>query len=326
MPANTLPADFHGLRPAHIHTPLVWMLVLTQLSVGAFWVGTAFEKLLAPEAADAVRPWHGLLALALGLLALGASTAHLGRPQYAFRAVLGVRTSWLSREILAFGAFAGAAVAYAAALFQADRPSVLAALPQLPAWSEAALPALAPAVAVTGALGVYCSVMLYHATKRTWWHGYATGLKFTLTSVVLGLSVSTAAAIVVLALTHADPLPLLRPWLRFAAPALVGTTAFKLLLEVAVVRHRGDARGDLGRTARLLLGELRRLFGLRSGLAVFGGVLLPAVFFGSPEGVPLGALVTVALLSSVMLLAGELLERVLFFAAMSSPRMPGVVS
>ncbi|MCA9578294.1 MAG: DmsC/YnfH family molybdoenzyme membrane anchor subunit [Polyangiales bacterium] len=326
MPANTLPADFHAVRPAHIHTPLVWMLVLTQLSVGAFWVGSIFEGVLSAEALAAVRPWHGLLALSLGLLALGASTAHLGRPQYAFRAMLGVRTSWLSREILTFGAFAGAAVTYAAALFQADRASVWSALPQLPVWSEAALPVLAPAVALTGASGVYCSVMLYHATRRRWWHGYATGFKFALTSVVLGLAFSSAAAIVVLASTHTDPLPLLRPWLRFAAPALAVVTCVKLLGELSVIRHRRDPGGDLGRSARLLLGELRGLLGLRAGLALFGGVVLPLVFFGAPEGVPLGALVTVALSSASLLLAGELVERVLFFAAMSAPRMPGVVS
>ena len=52
--------------------------------------------------------------LALGLLALAASTLHLGRPLYAFRAMLGLRHSWLSREIVAFGLFATLATAYAA--------------------------------------------------------------------------------------------------------------------------------------------------------------------------------------------------------------------
>ena len=36
---------------------------------------------------------------------------HLGRPQYAYRAVIGLRHSWLSREIVAFGLFAVAAQA-----------------------------------------------------------------------------------------------------------------------------------------------------------------------------------------------------------------------
>ena len=326
MPGNTLPADFHAVRPAHIHKPLVWMLVLTQLSVGAFFVGEVFERVLSAEALAVVRPWHGLVALVLGLLALGASTAHLGRPQYAFRAVLGIRTSWLSREVLAFGAFAGAAVTYGAALFQADHPSVIPGLPQLTGWAQASLPVLSPLVALTGALGVFCSVMLYQSTRRRYWNGPATSFKFALTSVMLGLAFSTAAAAIVLALTHADPLPLLEPWLDFAWPMLAAATVLKLAGELAVIRHlRAAGAGDLKRSARLLVGELGSLLGLRTGLALLGGVILPAAFFGASGDVPFVAQLTVALLSAALLLAGELLERVLFFAAMSAPRMPGVV-
>lgn len=326
MPSNTLPADFHAVRPAHIHKPLVWMLVLTQLSVGAFFVGEIFESVLSPEAHAVVRPWHSLVALLLGLLALGASTAHLGRPQYAFRAVLGIRTSWLSREVLAFGAFAGAAVTYAAALFQAEHPSAIPGLPQLTEWAEAALPVLSPLVAISGALGVFCSVMLYQSTRRRYWNGPATGFKFALTGVVLGLAFGTAAASVALALTHEEPQPLLQPWLDFAWPALAVATLLKLAGELSVMRHlRKGGASDLTRSARLLVGELSSLLGARAVLAVLGGVVLPAAFFGAPGGVPLAAQLTVALLSAGMLLAGELLERVLFFAAMSAPRMPGVV-
>src|SRR5690606_29264341 len=45
--------------------------------------------------------------LALVLLALGlfASVLHLGRPQLAWRAWMGWRTSWLSREVIAFALF-----------------------------------------------------------------------------------------------------------------------------------------------------------------------------------------------------------------------------
>ncbi len=60
----------------------------------------------------ALRPLLAANALGFGLLALVASVFHLGRPLYAFRAVLGLRHSWLSREIVAFGLFAGLATAY----------------------------------------------------------------------------------------------------------------------------------------------------------------------------------------------------------------------
>jgi Fe-S-cluster-containing dehydrogenase component/DMSO reductase anchor subunit len=48
-------------------------------------------------------------ALFLGIAApaMGLSVLHLGRKQRAWRAVLGLRTSWLSREVVAFSAFVG---------------------------------------------------------------------------------------------------------------------------------------------------------------------------------------------------------------------------
>ena len=104
---NLLPADFYSVSPEHSHPPLVVMLVLTQLAVGAF-AGVAARPAAARAAGrgPAGRWRMAALALALGLLALGASVFHLGRPLYAWRAFLGLRTSWLSREALAFGLFA----------------------------------------------------------------------------------------------------------------------------------------------------------------------------------------------------------------------------
>jgi formate dehydrogenase iron-sulfur subunit len=96
MPSNMLPADFYTTSPEHSHPPLVVMLTLTQLSVGAFAAGLVAERVtpgrLGSPLAEAV------FACALALLALGASVFHLGRPLLAWRAVLGLRTSWLSRE------------------------------------------------------------------------------------------------------------------------------------------------------------------------------------------------------------------------------------
>ena len=172
FPRNMLPADFYAVRPGHQHLPLVVMLVLTQLSVGAF----CFDQLLPlwlGEASQAVlRPFHGTLALGLGLLAMLASTLHLGRPQYAWRAFIGLRTSWLSREIVAFTAFALLATAYAGSLH---------------VWKEAArLEVLGYATAAVGVAAVFSSVMVYHATQRRWWSGARTGFKFALTGAVLG--------------------------------------------------------------------------------------------------------------------------------------------
>jgi Fe-S-cluster-containing dehydrogenase component len=117
------------------HPALAVMLVLTQLSVGAFVAELALGRRSALDS---------FLIAAVGLLAMGASVLHLGRPLLAYRALLGLRTSWLSREILAFGAFMPLAMAYAVV------PS----------------PALGIAAAAMGVLGVWCSVLIYAVTPR----------------------------------------------------------------------------------------------------------------------------------------------------------------
>jgi DMSO reductase iron-sulfur subunit len=60
--------------------------------------------------------------LAIALPAMGLSALHLGRKARAWRAVLGLRTSWLSREIVAFSAFVGVGALY---LFEPGSPRVL---------------------------------------------------------------------------------------------------------------------------------------------------------------------------------------------------------
>jgi Fe-S-cluster-containing dehydrogenase component/DMSO reductase anchor subunit len=50
--------------------------------------------------------------LGLALAGMGLSTMHLGKPFRAWRAVLGVASSWLSREVLAFTLFVASGAAY----------------------------------------------------------------------------------------------------------------------------------------------------------------------------------------------------------------------
>lgn len=274
---DVLAADRFAVRPAHAHDPLTLMLVLTQLSVGAFLV-----DLLLPGAPDR---WSAAVALVTGLLALGASVLHLGRPHLAWKAVLGIGHSWLSREVVAFGAFAGLAVPYAAL-----------------AWFEPGASPLGPlglAVAASGVAGVACSVLLYARTGRTWWRARSTGVRFALTSAVSGL-----AAVLC---TSGD---------RGLAGLLAGAVALKILWELSTLRHRGD--DDLGKTSLLLRGALRTTLTWRLVCGLTGGLVLAgAVAAGAPRG-----LAGVAL---VLVVAGELLERRLFFTAVVAPRMPGML-
>jgi Fe-S-cluster-containing dehydrogenase component/DMSO reductase anchor subunit len=273
LPRNLLAADFYAVKPEAAHPPLAVMLVLTQLSVGAFgviWLSRASTSLSTSG------PWVALL---LCLAALGASVLHLGRPRYAFRALLGLRTSWLSREIVAFSGFAGLAGLYAATLDAR----------------------LLPAVAVSGGVGVICSMMVYEATRRPSWRLHRVAPLFLLSTVILG-----AATVLVVA-----------PATPRLTELLAAATGLKLLLEATGFLHlRSRRHTALKRRAILMAGDLVRISIARFLCGAVGGLALPLLASGR-----IGAAFALALV-----LTGELLERHLFFAAATASRMPGTPS
>ncbi len=314
-PANLRAADHDLVAPQPAHPPLVVMLVLTQLAVGALAAEAVVGRLLdlPPEGG-----WRSVQAVASALVAfvaLGASLFHLGRPAYAFRAVIGLRTSWLSREALGFGLFAGAAAAFAAA----SLPGVRARLPGLPAagWLEAV-------AVLLGLASVFCSVMVYVVTRRASWAGPITGFRFFATTVLLGLAATHGnlelGAALAMAPAASDP-----ALLRGLLWAVIAVGASKLAVEAAVLRHlRGGRPGGPRRVARLLVGELRPLALSRLACGVLGGLLLPALLLAEGDTRP-GASPLAALVALAALLAGELLERRLFFQAAPASRMPGAL-
>jgi Fe-S-cluster-containing dehydrogenase component/DMSO reductase anchor subunit len=328
LPRNMLPADFYSVSPEHAHPPLVTMLTLTQLSVGAFVLNLLANLIMGAAAPRALEIGNAVCALAFGILALGASTLHLGRPRYAFRAFLGLRTSWLSREIIAFSLFAGLAAAFAGSYFV---PRGVA----LPVPITKLRPLLGIGGAAGGALGVFCSVMVYAATKRAHWRGSLTGLKFGLTSVVLGAATVLAISVVWSAALGSGITPAFVETgaHRVLSLTLIAAAGLKLLAEAAVFRHLRDRHHSVGkRLALLMKGDLARVATARFLCGALGGLLLPALGIGlravsvSGRPFPLAPLTVVAVAGFVLALAGELCERYLFFAAAPASKMPGGVN
>jgi formate dehydrogenase iron-sulfur subunit len=141
----------------HSHEPLVAMLVLTQASAGALVLGR--------------HPATTAAALVLAVLGLTVSVLHLGRPERAWRALAGIRHSWLSREVGALGLFAalaGLAVATGSPLVRAT-------------------------AATAGLAGVFCSAMLYVVTRRPSWRPSVTLPRFAFGTLVGGAAVAFAA-------------------------------------------------------------------------------------------------------------------------------------
>ena len=102
------PADSHIIKANHSEWPLVFMTILTQISVGGFFALTLgeFINLLGFDLA-VPNIWMIIAIFIPAAIGLPLSALHLGRPGLAYTAMKNIKTSWLSREALALGLYAG---------------------------------------------------------------------------------------------------------------------------------------------------------------------------------------------------------------------------
>jgi Fe-S-cluster-containing dehydrogenase component/DMSO reductase anchor subunit len=322
LPDNLRPGDFFKNKPEHAHLPLVVMLVLTQLSVGAFCTATILRLFFPPELLRELMPFHSLVALLLGFLALGASTMHLGRPLEAWRSFVGLRTSWLSREIIVFGLFAMLALVYAGS-FWLPALSRFVSIPFGRELSTAPLQiAFGIGVAVTGLAGVFSSMMIYRDTRRTFWRTKFAALKFTGTTLTLGPATILLTMILQSAFSPAIAAHLVFRQVVSLLSGLVAVVMIaKLLWEFQVFTHLNDHEWtDMKRTALLMAGVLKRVTISRFVCGALGGFVLPAlVLIGLLPPTFAAGILPLSVL-------GELLERYLFFTAVIPPKMPGGIA
>ena len=193
VPENATASDARTLYVQHAHAPLVVMLVLTQLGVGllATFPAPATAPSL-PLTLDSLRLFvtyyvtnyslHLIqfLGLAFFFGGLSASVLHLGQPLRAWRFFLGLRTSWLSREILAFNALA---------------PLALATL----LWPASMT--LRALLIATSVVAVGCSAMIYIDTRRRFWIPLPTFIRFLGTAAIAAtIPINAPIAIALLAL------------------------------------------------------------------------------------------------------------------------------
>jgi formate dehydrogenase iron-sulfur subunit len=165
-------------------------------------------------------------------------------------------------------------------------------------------------------------VMIYVFTRREFWNFGRTGTRFLLTSAVLGIA-ATWLTVLLLAFVGHDTIP--APVEESLAEALLAAAGCKLLYDAAVFRHLLAYRNaPLKRSARLMAGPLSNVTLARFATGLLGGVVMPAFLLGQPEAAAGSAIhtIVVAMLFAACV-AGELLERYLFFGAVSSARMPG---
>ncbi|HEY8525471.1 MAG TPA: DmsC/YnfH family molybdoenzyme membrane anchor subunit [Acidimicrobiales bacterium] len=328
-----LPPDAHATDrwsevPRAAHRPLVAMLVLTQVAVGALVAHLGAEWLLADTALAGQRRATALLTALTGLVALGASVFHLGRPRYAWRAVLGLRHSWLSREVVAFGAFGALSAAYAASTLW---PGGGGGGAGGSGWPPTGLVDVVRALAAaSGVAGVACSVLVYTVTGRRWWRPRRTASAFLATAATGGLA-ALLALVTLSGVADGDPAELDRVVPPVGA-ALAGASALVLAAEAAalVAGRRGGRLGgppDAARSAALLVGPLARTTTVRFAAGAVGGVVVPAALAAAdygPPAPPRGLVAGAGVAALALVVMGELAARTLFFRAELGPRMPGV--
>ena len=290
MPPNAQPRDITHVVPEHPHWPLVVMTVLTQLSVGAFTTIWLLQLLGASTRLGV----GALTSLMVGGLALSASTMHLGRPAFAYRALKMWRRSWLSREVLLFTGFSGVAGVYAGML-----------------WFGLPGSALVGAVTVAlGIAGVTASACIYRVPSRPAWNTRYTLLQFNLTAGVLGPLLAAAVG-------AGDA-----QWLALAAASMA--VAQVVLIATRFFRCIASDSLELKGTARLLSTVLASRFVLRGVLLAVGAIVLPLVGFGPADAGPhIGAgpyiggagPVVVAAAALLLAVAAEITGRYLFFVS-----------
>ncbi len=288
IPSNLVAADAATLRPQPPHWPLVVMLTLTQMAVGCCTAATLCRSaLIFDGVVPGMEPGLQLVRIGwlAGALGLAASFFHLGQPLRAWRIFLGWRRSWLSREAMVFVAWF--ALASATVLY----------------------PALVAAGALLGVLGLFCSVMIYADTHREFWRFPNTAARFFGSAFVLGLATTLAVA---------PSVPVALALLLATFVKLAGEVRATLPLNHSAAED--DAPAPALKTARLLAGPLRPVFGLRALFGLTGGILLPLAL--AAHAVPAG----MAWLALASALLGELAERHLFFRAVVAPKMPGLPS
>lgn len=184
---------------------------------------------------------------------------------------------------------------------------------------------------MSGLIGVFCSAMIYAFTQRDLWSLEQTLVRFTLTSSLLGTTTILLSVLLMQWFTDSQAAEAILVEVgRSLIRIVIACSLTKMLFDLSLLRHLWDSRmTSLKRSALLVCGPLLSVALARIGLGVFGGIAMPAMLLHHLEDAKQlledPVIATAICLTWMGCVGGELLERYLFFAAVSSPRMPGGV-
>lgn len=298
LPDTLRKADEHHLKPAHPEFPLVFMTVMTQMSLGAFGALVLGEIL---SLFGYFEP-NWILALAVmvpAALGLPLSALHLGRPLKAMSAMKNIKTSWLSREALALGLFT--------ALM-----SVNVALHFFNVHMLIRLVFECTTLAV-GIYGIHAQAMIYRIPARPSWDRISTNKKFFSTGYTGMLLVSLYLSI---SMQTDSLIPLLSTVL------MAGVIHVFFSLE-SINQLQSADMPQLQKTFRLYSERFTHVQSLRNILLITGAVGLPllSTLFVNTSSQTIVAMILG--LSFILAFMSELLDRFLFYTTVVPLQMAG---
>jgi len=323
-----------------MHPDNEWSLIifniLGQMSVGAFLaLGIAHFYAVRKAGLRAADQLSTRALLALGpILVLGmlAVFGHVGNPQRALNMLSNLDTSWLAREVGAYGAFlvvGGAfAILQAITLFRADED-----LP-LPDGIKRVMPTirivLAWVAAILGLLFVLSAAMIYFdprlAARQTGWAHFQTPILFFVDMGMLGvLALSVGFVFNYLWLQRRGALAdedlqvqseLLRDCIKglsFAAIAIIGVLFVSIPIYLV---YLGSEGGELTTgIVTMLHTEFATLWFLRLFLAFTGaGVLSAFAWYTASHERWLRLMYLLVIGAFISVIAAEVIGRYLFYA------------
>lgn len=273
--------------------PLLTFTLLTQLAVGAyifFVVIRAFNKKLGNDMAIKVTKRGIFLVGPVTALALVFSMFHLGDPFGAYRSLLNVGSSWLSREIV----FTGLFFALWFVSFYLDRKGK---------WNQV----IGWITSVVGVGAIFCMASIYTSSIMPAWTDINTYFAFYGTTILFGAVVS----MIFLLLSEASKTEGIIRIMKGIGMVGLGVIILQLIyLPVYVSGLTMSGQAGL-ESVSLITGTYALSSIIRWVLSILGLALIGYVFYQNNQ---VKSRYTFYVTSLTLIIAGEFLGRYIFYA------------
>jgi anaerobic dimethyl sulfoxide reductase subunit C (anchor subunit) len=295
-------------------TPLVIFTILAQMSAGSFVVLGLIHLIYVrtdPATMDRVSD-PALYAIGpILVLGLVASVFHLGSPMRAANALRHLDSSWLSREILAGLVFAALGATFAFCQWRR--------------WLSPRLrQALAVAVGVVGMVLVFCISQVYTLRSVPAWDTSYTMVRFYTTTFLLG-SLAVGAALVIASLVRARrggedeaSRRLILGSVRGIAVSCIVILGVKFVGQQSYMGRLTTNQDPAAKESVGILNTTHGGFSLVAAILTFAGLAILGIFLAQLSRGKIGhrAVAAVAISAFTLILVGEVIGRMLFYASM----------